>query len=338
MLAYAFSSLKSQGIKKLETEEFENIAELFSEILTQGIEYQFRRGFSKNYVLKTESLSTLRGKIEVNESIKRQSFLRRKLTCSFDEFSENIYLNQILKSTVSVLLRSEAVSPPRRKKLRNATELLSDVDSLNVYGIDWKRAERALNRSNITYAPLISICEMTIKGLLQTESKGKTRLSNFLDEQSMHSLYEKFLLNYYRKEHETLNAKPSEINWQCFPNPNQSMLPSMRSDVTLMSERKILILDAKYYKHNTSKRYENSAEKIHSGNLYQIFTYVKNKAIQYSSFEVSGMLLYARTNDEAQPDEEYTMSGNNISVKTLDLNSEFSIIRQKLDQIAESLY
>ena len=70
-------------------------------------------------------------------------------------------------------------------------------------------------------------------------------------------------------------------------------------------------------------------------NLYQIFTYVKNKdlELQGKGVEVSGMLLYARTNESIQPDSDYIMSGNKISVKTLDLNQEFDLIKEQLDDI-----
>lgn len=50
---------------------------------------------------------------------------------------------------------------------------------------------------------------------------------------------------------------------------------------------------------------------------------------------VSGMLLYAKTDEDIYPENEYRMSGNRISVRTLDLNEEFSEIRKQLDQIAE---
>ncbi|WP_336433283.1 hypothetical protein [Eubacterium pyruvativorans] len=39
--------------------------------------------------------------------------------------------------------------------------------------------------------------------------------------------------------------------------------------------------------------------------------------------QVSGMLLYAKTDEDLVPDNVYHMSGNQISVKTLDLNQEF---------------
>ena len=73
---------------------------------------------------------------------------------------------------------------------------------------------------------------------------------------------------------------------------------------------------------------------LHSGNLYQIFTYVKNWDVAPGE-TVSGMLLYAKTDDASQPEGDYQMSGNQISVKTLDMNCEFSMIAGQLDSIAD---
>lgn len=51
---------------------------------------------------------------------------------------------------------------------------------------------------------------------------------------------------------------------------------------------------------------------MHSGNLYQIFTCVKNKDAEFGDepHRVSGMLLYAATDKAIQPDNSYRMSGN----------------------------
>lgn len=80
--------------------------------------------------------------------------------------------------------------------------------------------------------------------------------------------------------------------------------------------------------------------KLHSAHLYQIFTYVKNKTAGYKndSHEVSGMLLYARTDDATQLDNTYLMSGNRISVRTLDLNCNFTEIARQLNYIIEESF
>ena len=75
-----------------------------------------------------------------------------------------------------------------------------------------------------------------------------------------------------------------------------------------------------------------------SNHLYQIFTYVKNRSYQFEEEEntVSGMLLYAKTEEEIQPDHVYQMHGSQVSVKTLDLNLPFAEIADQMDRIAES--
>ena len=98
----------------------------------------------------------------------------------------------------------------------------------------------------------------------------------------------------------------------------------------LTQGNRVLIIDAKYYTHTLQTQYD--VRTVHSANLYQIFTYVKNKdaELKETEHEVSGMLLYARTEEEIQPDNEYRMSGNRISVRTLDLNREFGEIEEQL--------
>jgi 5-methylcytosine-specific restriction enzyme subunit McrC len=102
----------------------------------------------------------------------------------------------------------------------------------------------------------------------------------------------------------------------------------------LSYQGKTLIIDAKYYENTMQVQFNKRT--IHSANLYQIFTYVKNKEMQLQGqdHKVSGMLLYAGTDEELQPDNSYQMSGNKISVRTLDLNQEFPEIAKQLDNIA----
>ena len=89
MLAYAFQVLNEQGYKNIATEDFGNTAELCAAILARGISTQVKRGLGKEYIPRTEALSSLRGKIDITESINSQALQRKQLVCSYDEFSVN---------------------------------------------------------------------------------------------------------------------------------------------------------------------------------------------------------------------------------------------------------
>jgi len=324
MLAYAFQILREKGYASCGTEDFENTADLLSAILVKGVSIQIKRGLGRTYIEQTEPLSCLRGKIDVTESIKQQTLIKQQLVCTYDEFSENTYMNRILKTSMELLLRYD-IPKTRKKELRNLLLYFKDVSTLDIHTIDWNFR---FNRNNQSYQMLMSVCHLLIKGLLQTTADGTVKLMQFIDEQRMCRLYEKFILEYYRKHYPQIKTAASQISWAT---DNTVMLPTMQSDIMLSYENKTLIIDAKYYSHTTQVQYDVNT--LHSNNLYQIFTYVKNKAV--AGGEVSGMLLYARTDEEVQPDNEYMMSGNKISVKTLDLNCEFSEIAAQLNAIAD---
>ena len=50
--------------------------------------------------------------------------------------------------------------------------------------------------------------------------------------------------------------------------------------------------------------------------------------------EVSGMLLYARTDEDIYLENEYRMSGNRIEARTMNLDGDFAVIKAQLDGIA----
>ena len=332
MLSYAFQILNEQGYKNLATEDFDNAGDLCAAILIRGITYQLKRGLGREYISETDTISAIRGKIEITESIKNQSMIRSQMVCTYDEFSVDSPLNQIIKSTVMLLLKAD-ISKSRKKELRKLMVYFDDVSVVDVRSINWAIN---YNRNNQTYRLLITVCYLVVKGLLQSKSDGSVKMMDFLDEQRMCHLYEKFILGYYKKHYSPrITASASQIEW-ALDDGISAMLPTMQSDIMLTYKKgdvnKTLIIDAKYYAHTTQVQYD--VHTLHSNNLYQVFTYVKNKASKGG--EVSGMLLYAKTDEEIYPNNEYQMSGNKITVRTLDLNCDFDAIASQLNSIADN--
>ena len=318
MLAYAFKMLKGSHFEKLAVEEFDTTADLLSAILAKGISLQVKRGLGKEYIPTTEPLSTLRGKIDIASSIKQQTMLKQQLICSYDEFSINTKLNQIIKTTVNILLR-EDIKSDSKKDLKNLMMYFKEVDTLNPYTIDWNIR---FHRNNQNYEILINICYLVIKGLLQKDDKGDMKMQKFLDEQRMCRLYEKFILEYYIKHFPQYRPRAKAIKWDAAGDEiSLAMLPAMQSDITLTDGEKTIIIDAKYY-----------TKTFHSYNLYQIFTYVKNKD-KDNTGKVSGVLLYAKTDEEITPDAVVNFGGNDIAVRSLDLGGAFKDIAKQLSAL-----
>lgn len=334
MLSYAFTTLTPSEDDEIAAEEFDNIHNLFAAILAKGIGQQLKQGLYREYLNRKEDVPMLRGKIDMPGTIKNRLARKQVLTCEFDELSENNLLNQILKTTVMLLIRHAKVDAEYKSDLKKKMLFFSGVDMIDPTSVKWSMIR--FQRSNRSYRMLISLCQFILEGMLLTTDQGEYKMASFVDEQRMCRLYEKFILEYYSKEYPVLDVRASQIPW-ALDDGVGALLPIMQSDITLSYGNKVLIIDAKYYAHTMQSQYDTHT--LHSNNLYQIFTYVKNKDMEFGDkpHEVSGMLLYARTDETIQPDNSYMMSGNRISVKTLDLNCSFSLIAAQLNAIADKL-
>jgi len=249
-------------------------------------------------------------------------------SCEHDEFSENIYVNQILKTTALLVIHSDKVEQEQKKALKKAMFYFHTVDTLNLFDIQWSKIK--YHNNNATYKMLINVCYLIIETLLHTAQEGTKKLAQF-KEDGMSKLFERFVLEYYRKHYPQYNATPTHIKWNV-EDKFIELLPTMKSDITLEHNGKTLIIDTKYYKKTVQTDMRYNSLSIHSNNLYQIFTYVKNKDTNHSG-QVNGVLLYAKTDEAITPDNSYLMDRNKISVKTLDLDRNFAEIRHQLDKI-----
>lgn len=333
MLSYAFQILTQDTYDDVAIESFDEMYDLLAAILAKGIGIQLKQGLYREYINRQEELSVLRGKINMSGTIKNQLVHKRVLTCDFDDLSENNLFNQIIKTTVILLLKNAKVKSKYKDDLKKKMLFFSNIDFLEPTSIRWSSIR--FQRNNQTYRMLISICQLILEGMLMTTDIGEYRLASFIDEQRMCRLYEKFILEYYSRHYPELKVSASQIPWSV-DDGVRTMLPMMQSDIHLQKGNTVLIIDAKYYSHTTQTQYDKHT--LHSNNMYQIFTYVKNRDYEFGEEEhtVSGMLLYAKTEEEVQPNHVYQMHGNQISVRTLDLNLPFVDIAGQLNQIAES--
>lgn len=336
MLSYAFQVLKQSNYEEIESEKFDKVQDLFAAIIAKGVAQQLKQGLYREYIPKSEVLSVLRGKLDINETIKCRVQHKQNVACEFDELSENNLFNQILKTTLYYLVKDRGVEAERKVALKKVLVFFDNIDLLDPSRIQWGKLYYQKNNKN--YEMLMNICYFVIDGMLQTTEKGEYKMAAFSDEH-MAKLYEKFILEYYSQNHTYLSeVKAAQIKWNLTGENKESMikfLPVMQTDIFLRLNEKILIIDAKYYGQTLQRQFDK--ETLHSGNMYQIFTYVKNQD-QYHTGNVSGLLLYAKTDESITPDCTFDIDGNIIGAKTLDLNTDFKMISAQLDKIAEETF
>ena len=329
MLAYAFQELRQNNYAEIEGAKFDDIYNLFAEILARGISYQLKQGLYREYVAKNESMQTIRGKIDINGTISNRVRNNRQIACDYDELSENNVYNQILLTTATILIRHSDVNKDRKAKLKQVMLFFQGVQQIDLHAIRWNALK--FDRNNRSYRMLIYLCYFIVKEWLLTTDEGVHKMREFSDEH-MNRLFEKFVLAYYKKYHPELKPCAKRIDWNIDKEATDiAILPIMQTDILLTMEERTLIIDTKYYSHTLQKQYDKMS--IHSQNLFQMHTYVTEYDTGHKG-NVDGMLLYAKTQEDIVPDDKMQLKdGNTIYFQTLDLNQEFAGICERLENL-----
>ena len=334
MLAYAFRFDKLIEKNKFlgSFEEFENVYDLLSFMLFTFINKMIKRGFYKDYKLTTEITSVARGKINFGQSIKENTLINRKLVCSFDDFSDNIYLNKIIKTTLFYLIKSNKMKKENKQKIKKIYLYFDDIDILDNRTIRWNQI--ILNKSNRRYQVIINICYLILKELIITQENGENRYRDFFEDEKLSVIYERFVREYYKKNYPKLNPSIKSMKWNIDEGyPMIDFLPTMITDINLYHENKVLIIDTKFYANILEKgRYDKKI--ISRNNWNQLFAYISNYSYN-SDKKVSGMLLYAQTDEEIANNSVTSVMGYKMSIRVLDLRRDFNSISYELNKIAD---
>ncbi len=332
LLCYAWDKLDEADVVSVEKLGNKNILELLSRVLISGMGSLIRRGLDREYVEIHEESRSLRGKIDFNTTIKKNLLQNAQIACTYDDLSHNVLHNQIIKSTIRTLLRCNDIDKSLVKQLGVIYRKLVGIDEIRVTRKVFKNVR--LNRNNHYYDFLLKICELINDKLIITDKEGNTKFRDFLrDERAMNGLFEAFVRNFYRKElKDQYRVSRMNIPWNATPRDEKSgdFLPNMQTDIYLESDNDRLIIDTKYYREALQTYYDKKT--IHSNNLYQIYSYLKNyEAVNEENKECRGMLLYPTTFEEISL--SYDMDGHEVSVKTINLNQHWKEIDKSLREI-----
>ena len=333
MLCYAWNVLEQSESVLVGSEKFDNIYNLLGRIYITGTNSLIKRGLSRSYIQEQEEMSTLKGKVKIADSIKRQTFQHGRMVCQYDNFSADMKLNQIIKATINILLKVPQLDWELKKKLQKLRIYFASIQDIQLSKPLF--SSNRLNRNNQHYRMLINISELIYEGLITRETGNQVVFSDFIRDRQMAKLYEKFVLNFYKKHlfSENFHIHSPKLQWKLDSDVNEenlSLLPEMRTDIVIENKRKNtqLIIDTKFYGETLVSGNWTNIEKLRTGHLYQILAYVNNS--NYFG-TVKGMLLYPTIAKDI--DADYRINGKDIHIRTLNLNVEWGEIVDRLVSI-----
>jgi 5-methylcytosine-specific restriction enzyme subunit McrC len=333
LLCYAWNKLEESDVVNVAAIDTTELVDLFAKILTNYTAKLLKQGLDRNYIENEHIVSGIKGKLNLTASIKRNILSMSRTVCTYDEFDYDILHNQILKTTMSKLLRTKNLDKQLKDDLHKVFIKLPPISEIQIRAAHFKQIR--LHRNNYHYDFILKVCQIVNDNLFIDESSGTYKFKDFLrEERMMAKLFESFVKNFYKIELHSFIVSGEVINW-AFISENIAdleMLPQMETDISLLSENRKIIIDTKYYKEAFNKRYEK--DKIKSENLYQLFSYLKN---QESDTQVTktcdGILLYPAIDNDF--DYEYQHQEHKIRIRSLNLNQDWQLIRSDLLELVK---
>lgn len=349
LLCYAWNKLEESERIKIDVEEQTQLLDLFAKVLINATKMLIKRGLDRNYIENMQEISGIKGKLQTSQTLKSNLLLKRKTLCSVDEFSFDILQNQILVATIQRLIKTEKLDRKHKTELifllRKFPKTIQKIELKSLLFSQVK-----INRNNRFYGFVMNICQIIFENTLPSENKneqGNYIFSDFTrDERKMNVLFEAFVRNFYKLEQTKYTSVKSEIikwNFNNFENnfdlqsannvsESQKYLPQMKTDISLENQTEKIIIDAKFYQSTMTENY--GKEKVHSSNLYQLFSYLLNQEDDSNKTKsATGILLYPTVKEEY--DLNYQFKRHKIQIRTLNLNTDWREIEKRLKKIIE---
>jgi 5-methylcytosine-specific restriction enzyme subunit McrC len=327
LLCYAWDALEeNETLADVDNSESPELVELFARVLVSGTRRMLRRGLDRGYLPREGHIPGVRGKLLATETLCRDLLSRGRAACTWDDLEYNTLPNQILKTTFNLLHEAKGLEKSTSADIHDLLRWLSPVQSVQLRSEHFRRVQ--LHRNNRIYAFLLHVCQFIHEHWLPEEYGGQRRFRDFARE-GLPGLFEKFVLNFYRRELVDWKVTAPLIDWQTSQR-NQSawqFLPRMETDVCLQCMGRAIILDTKFYA-SALKIGAYGNAKLSSGNLYQLYTYLRQKACEPGWEQAEGVLLYPRTSQDIAV--EFTTHGHRIRALTLDLAQPWKGIREAL--------
>lgn len=339
MICYAWNVTDYTDETVCGTEEFDNIYNLLARILVKEVELLLKRGFYKEYVEKSETTSHLKGKININESVQKRTMKSMKMVCVYDEYSENVLFNQIIKSTLLDFLKYSYLAKELQAKIRNVLLSFNDIDLINVQKKHFSMLR--FHRNNLNYLVIMNVCKLFKYGLIVDMNDGESRFANFISEEQMQTVYEKFILNFYKMhlDRAIYKVHAPSIQWKLDTGEDneweglfeeEDNPGNRRTDIVVENNMNKIqfIIDAKYYKETLVKKYYSEDELTYrASHLNQVRGYMLDS--DFVGKKV-GALLYPALNTDLSNGKIIRITGTPIIIKTIDLNADWKDLKDDL--------
>lgn len=252
-----------------------NLFELFVSLLLHRLEALVRAGIRRDYRARRDHLRVVRGRIDARRSVATLLRSEPRLFCEFEELTEDVFDNQVIRFTLERIRQLPILSQPIHARARRLRHTFSAVSIVPIRSRDIER--RGYDRLTQAYEPIHGLCRLLLDGCGLDADAGHHHARGFVVD--MNLLFERFVLAKLAK----LAKPPLSVGGQVPLSLDHHRFVRIQPDIVLSwGRRPILVADTKY------KRTDD--EQVPNADIYQALAYaralgVKTAYLLYPAWE-----------------------------------------------------
>lgn len=251
-----------------------------------------RKGIARDYVSEEGNLLFLRGKLNLTEHIRRNSYNSSRIYCSFDEFDIDRPINRLIKGALVVVDRLSR-DASNQQRCRELLFWFDRVPGTSDAQSDFQRLRR--DRLVQHYAPAMPLCMLILNNLNPLTRQGDNRVVSMLF--PMEAVFEAYVAakipHQFREWRVALQVRGKAL----IEDHRKRRMFGLRPDLMLSRVHTRMIADTKWKLIDEANRAERYG--ISQADVYQLFGYAQKYLRNQEFREV--MLIYPACESFTEP-------------------------------------
>ena len=313
LACYAMSKFKPQP-EMFDFPDQYALPDILALALISTARQAFARGLLHGYRTEEEALHTVRGRIMFAEQIRRRFGIPLPVEVRYDEFTDDILENRLVKAAAARLGRMRLRSRDARAGLGRTAAMLENVSPVEFPPNDVP--DVPFDRLNEHYRVVVGLSRLILRHSAFETGRGHLRASGFL--MDMNKVFQEFVTQALR---DALGVSQHQFLERNIGALDKEGKVRLKPDLTWWQGGDCVFVGDAKYKDLTDDHAPNA-------DLYQLLAYVTALDLP------GGMLIYAK--GEREPETYHVeQTGKRLEVATLDLSGTLDDVLKRVDGLAK---
>ena len=304
--------------ERFDFEEAPTLVEALASALAAAARRAFARGLLHGYRTEEEALHTVRGRIRFDDQLRRRFGVPVPVEVRYDEFTDDITANRLVKAAAARLGRMRLRSARSREGLRWVASRLENVSLVEFPAVP----EVTFDRLSERYREVVALSRLILRHTSFETDRGRIRAPGFL--MDMNAVFQGFVTQALRNALRVSDHVFRSDEHVRGVTLDEAGKVTLEPDLTWWDGSTCTFVgDAKYKR----IRYEHAP----NADLYHLLAYA-------TALDLPGGLLVYAQGEAEQATHQVRHAGIRLEIAALDLSGTIDELLTRIDELADQIH